>query len=32
MVRYNTEAKYVEKKMFDGAGMARMRLILESRL
>lgn len=30
MVRYNSEAKYVEKKMFDGAGMARMRLILES--
>ena len=30
MVRYNKEAKYTEKKMFDGAGMARMRLILES--
>ncbi len=30
MVRYNNEAKYTEKKMFDGAGTARMRLILES--
>ena len=30
MVRCNKEAKYSEKKMFDGAGMARMRLILES--
>ena len=30
MVRCNKEAKYTEKKMFDGAGMARMRLILES--
>ena len=30
MVRYNNEAKYTEKKMFDGAGMARMRLILET--
>ena len=30
MVRYNKEAKYTEKKMFDGAGMARMRLILET--
>jgi len=30
MVRYNNEAKYTEKKMFDGAGKARMRLILES--
>ena len=30
MVRYNTEAKYMEKKMFDGAGLAKMRLILEN--
>ena len=30
MVRKSTEAQYVEKKMFDGAGMAKMRLILET--
>ena len=30
MVRYAHEAKYVEKKMFEGAGTAKMRLILES--
>ena len=30
MVRYAAEAKYTEKQMFDGAGTARMRLILES--
>ena len=30
MVRYQKEARFVEKKMFDGAGQARMRLILES--
>ena len=30
MVRKSTEAQYVEKKMFDGDGMAKMRLILET--
>ena len=30
MVRTNQQAKYAEKKMFDGAGVAKMRLILES--
>ena len=30
MVRYAHEAKYVEKKMFEGTGTAKMRLILES--
>ena len=30
MVRTAGEAKYVEKQMFDGAGKAKMRLILES--
>lgn len=30
MVRKNSSAKYVEKKMFDGEGTARMRLILEN--
>ncbi|MBQ9663970.1 MAG: cupin domain-containing protein [Oscillospiraceae bacterium] len=30
MVRKNADAKYVQKKMFDGDGMAKMRLILET--
>ena len=30
MIRRAANAKYTEKKMFDGAGTAKMRLILES--